>query len=146
VITIDVLGIPAPKGSSRAISIGGHARLIASSSDTNARKQRAWVKAIQTAARCEVVSGPVWVQITFRLPRPAGHYGKRGLRASAPLHPLVHPDIDKLARTTLDALTGLAFEDDSRIVSLHVQKLYATPGREGACIAVGRWDELEVAA
>jgi Holliday junction resolvase RusA-like endonuclease len=146
VIDIDVLGLPAPKGSARAMLIGGRARLIASSSGANAKKQTAWVRAIQAAAKCDVVPGPVWVQITFRLPRPAGHYGKRGLRASAPLHPLVYPDVDKLARTTLDALTGVAFTDDSCVVSLHVEKLYATPGREGARIAVGAWDELAVAA
>ena len=138
-IIIDVLGTPAPKGSSRAMLIGGRARVIASSSGANAKKQAAWVKAVQAAAKCEVITGPVWVSVTFRLARPKHHYGKRGLRESAPLHPTVYPDIDKLARTTLDALTGLAFEDDSRIVSLYVGKQYAVPGRAGAMVKVGAW-------
>jgi crossover junction endodeoxyribonuclease RusA len=140
VITLDILGTPAPKGSARAMNIGGRARLIASSSGANAKAQKAWVKAIQAAARAEsVIPGAVCVSVTFRLARPKGHYGKRGLRASAPLHPTVHPDADKLARCCLDALTGLAFEDDSRIVSLYVGKTYAVPGREGAKITVCAW-------
>lgn len=138
-ITIDVLGCPAPKGSARAMNIGGRARLIASSSSANAKKQAAWVKAIKAAAKCDVITGPVYVTLTFRLARPKGHYGKRGLRASAPLHPVVYPDIDKLARCTLDALTGLAFTDDSCVVSLYLGKSYAVPGREGAKIMVCAW-------
>lgn len=140
-IRVDVLGLPAPKGSGRAMLIGGRARYIASSSGANAKKQAAWLKAIQAAATdCEVIPGPVWVAVTFRMPRPAGHYTKRGeLRESAPLHPIVHPDLDKLARLALDALTGLAFDDDSRVVSLYVGKQYAVPGRAGATITVGAW-------
>jgi crossover junction endodeoxyribonuclease RusA len=137
-INLDVLGVPAPKGSGRAMNIGGRARYIASSSGANAKKQAAWVKAIQAAAvGCEPISGPVWVAVAFRLPRPAGHYTKRGeLRESAPMHPTVAPDLDKLVRCTLDALTGLAFTDDSRVVALHVRKAYAVPGRAGATIDI----------
>jgi Holliday junction resolvase RusA-like endonuclease len=139
-ITLDILGSPAPKGSARAMNIGGRARLIASSSGANQRNQRRWAKAIATAAQgAAVIAGPVCVSVTFRLARPKGHYGKRGLLNSAPLHPTVKPDIDKLVRCTLDALTGLAFEDDSRIVSLYVGKTYAVPGREGAKITVCAW-------
>lgn len=145
-ITLDVLGTPAPKGSARAMNIAGRARLIASSSNANAKAQKAWANAITTAALyaglgCkEPFPGPVWVSITFRMARPKGHYGKRGLLNSAPMHPCVYPDVDKLARCTLDALTRLVFEDDSRIVSLYVGKQYAVPGREGAKIAVGAWN------
>jgi crossover junction endodeoxyribonuclease RusA len=142
VITLDVLGTPAPKGSARAMNIAGRARLIASSSDSNAKAQKVWVKAIAHAMAGVdelAIIGPVWVSITFRMARPKGHYGKRGLRESAPMHPAVCPDVDKLARCCLDALTGLAFEDDSRIVSLYVGKQYAVPGREGARITVGAW-------
>jgi Holliday junction resolvase RusA-like endonuclease len=146
VITLDILGAPAPKGSARAMNIGGRARLIASSSGANARKQSAWVNAIKRAATCTPIAGPVWVSLTFRLARPKGHYGKRGLLNSAPLHPTVHPDIDKLARCTLDALTGIAFDDDARIVELIVSKTYAVPGREGAAIRVGAWNEQARAA
>ena len=140
-IRLDVLGLPAPKGSGRAMLISGRARYIASSSGANAKKQAAWLRAIQAAAKgVALIAGPVWVAITFRMPRPAGHYTKRGeLREAAPLNPVVAPDVDKLARLVLDALTGLAFDDDSRVVSLYAGKQYAVPGRSGASITVGAW-------
>jgi crossover junction endodeoxyribonuclease RusA len=120
--------------------IAGRARYIASSSGANDKKQTAWHRAVQAAAAaagCALIAGPVRVSIAFRVPRPAGHRTKRGeLRTSAPLHPAVAPDLDKLTRCTLDALTGLAFTDDSRVVALTVTKQYATPGREGASITV----------
>jgi len=141
-ITLDILGTPAPKGSARAMNIGGRARLIASSSSANAKAQKHWAKAIAhaMAGSAELaIPGPVWVSIMFRMARPRGHYGKRGLLNSAPLYPAVYPDADKLARCTLDVLSGLAYEDDARIVSLYVGKQYAVPGREGARITVGAW-------
>lgn len=138
VIRLDVLGLPAPKGSGRAMLIAGRARYIASSSGANARKQAAWLKAIQVAATgCTLIAGPVRVSIAFRLPRPKGHRTARGeLRQSAPMHPTTHPDLDKLVRSTLDALTGIAFEDDSRVVQMLVSKQYAVLDREGASVTV----------
>lgn len=137
-ITLDVLGIPAPKGSGRAMLIAGRARFIASSSGANAKRQTSWARAVaQVAIGLTLIDGPVRVSIAFRVPRPAGHRTKRGeLRTSAPLYPAVAPDLDKLTRCTLDALTGLAFTDDARVVALTVTKQYATPGREGASITV----------
>jgi Holliday junction resolvase RusA-like endonuclease len=138
VITLDVLGIPAPKGSGRAMLIAGRARFIASSSGANATNQTAWCRAIErSAGGCVLIDGPVRVSIAFRVRRPIGHYTNRGeLREKAPPYPAVSPDLDKLVRCTLDALTGLAFDDDARVVALTVTKQYATPGREGASITV----------
>ena len=39
------------------------------------------------------------------------------------------PDIDKLARCALDALTGIVFRDDAQIVDLHATKRYGEPER-----------------
>jgi Holliday junction resolvase RusA-like endonuclease len=81
------------------------------------------------------------VVVEFKLARPGGHWHptKGGLKPSAPAAPRSKPDVDKLARTTLDALTGIAFDDDSRIVDLVTRKRYAEPGREGARITVEEW-------
>ena len=38
--------------------------------------------------------------------------------------PCVRPDVDKLARALLDALTGVAYEDDGQVVALTVRKVY----------------------
>lgn len=139
-IALNIHGTPAPKGSARAINRGGRAVLVPSSSNVNRNKQRAWVERVKAAARrLDPIAGPVWVSLSFRLARPSGHYGRRGVLPSAPLWPSVKPDIDKLARCTLDALTGLAYEDDARIVSLSIGKSYAEPGDEGCAVKVGAW-------
>jgi crossover junction endodeoxyribonuclease RusA len=80
------------------------------------------------------------VAITLRLARPAGHWGKGRnagrLVPTAPAVPRGKPDIDKLARSTLDSLTGIVFDDDSRVARLELRKIYAAPGQEGARIEV----------
>lgn len=146
-ITIDVLGTPAPKGSSRAMVRGGRAVNVPGGSDVGRTKLKSWDRSVRESAsdvigkRTEPVyiGVPLLVAIEFRMARPAGHWGKRGLRSSAPSSPTTKPDIDKLARSTLDSLTGLAFDDDSRIVRLACTKVYADPGREGASITVEEW-------
>ena len=79
------------------------------------------------------------VLIEFHVERPSGHYTKKRqlLKNTAPDHPAVKPDIDKLVRCTLDALSGVAFDDDARIVSLTAHKRYRKRGTEaGADITI----------
>lgn len=165
-ITLEVLGTPAPKGSSRAFIVGkgAAARAVISpgASKVGAAKTKSWEAAVREAASQASgyveMSGhvirlrdappgapaatyfyrgvPLAIHITFRMRRPAGHWGKRGLLPSAPQHPAVKPDIDKLVRSTLDALIGSVIDDDSRVVSLAAVKEWAEPGREGASITV----------
>ncbi len=117
-----------------------------------ALKLDTWDAAVRTSAINEIghVQAPPFVQtalkvsITFRLTRPGGHWGK-GKKAgklvpSAPKYPSGKPDIDKLARSTLDSLTGIVFDDDSRIVTLVLEKTYATPGNEGAIVSIREVD------
>ena len=75
-------------------------------------------------------TGAVALDARFYVQRPAGHYGKRGLRPSAPAYPIKRSvgDIDKLARALLDALTGVSFLDDSQVVDLKLSKRYADDG------------------
>src|SRR5262245_54945311 len=61
--------------------------------------------------------GAVVLTVTFRLPRPV----------SAPrrvIHHLTKPDLDKLTRNVLDALTGVLYADDKQVVDLHARKRY----------------------
>ena len=39
------------------------------------------------------------------------------------------PDVDKLARATLDAVTGIVFEDDSQVTDLITRKRFGMPER-----------------
>lgn len=78
--------------------------------------------------------GPVMVVLNFFLPRPKAHYGTgrnaETLKPSAPAYPSTHPDIDKLTRSVLDALTGIVFHDDRQVVMLQVGKFYGQPGMD----------------
>lgn len=149
-IVLEVLGTPAPKGSSRPMlnRKTGKPFTFAGGSPQNAEKLTTWDNNVRAAAASEsggvlFVDVALTVSIEFRLCRTAGHWGK-GKRAgqllpSAPAAPRGKPDIDKLARSTLDSLTGIVFDDDSRIVRLVATKVYAEPGREGARIEIDEW-------
>lgn len=98
-----------------------------------------WNGAVRTAAAAAVgaretppfVGVPLSIAITFRIARPPGHWGKGRnagrLVPSAPLFPRGKPDIDKLARSTLDSLTGIVFDDDARVAALLLPR--STPRR-----------------
>jgi crossover junction endodeoxyribonuclease RusA len=76
-----------------------------------------------------VHDGPVEISMTFFLDRPKNQYrtGKHAaeLRPDAQMFPASMPDVDKLARLILDALTGIAWKDDGQVVILTAIKRYA---------------------
>lgn len=118
-------GIPEGQGSMRAFVRGGRARVVHNSP----RALGDWRGSIATAARGtgkDPFLGPLQVVATFYLPRPRGHYGKRGLLPSAPLYPAVTPDLDKMLRALLDALTGVLWLDDKQVVQVWCSKAYTT--------------------
>ena len=114
-----------------------------------------WKDAIRRAAAVEIRAmgteaelGPVHVHATLYVARPRGHYGKRGLRPSAPAYPSRRSvgDVDKLARAVLDALTGVCFVDDAQVVDLVVRKRYAdNAGGARAELTVKSMDDLDKA-
>jgi crossover junction endodeoxyribonuclease RusA len=88
------------------------------------------------------LEGPVGAQITFRMPRPKGHYGTGRnagvLKDSAPRYPASMPDLDKLLRAIFDALTDAhVWRDDGQVVFATTSKQYAEEGRIGVEITVG---------
>lgn len=88
------------------------------------------------------------VELTFRLDRPVGHWAKKGdgLIKKAPAYPRRKPDLDKLTRQVLDALSGILFDDDARVVRLIVEKEFATPGHAGVRIRVSEKTENRAAS
>jgi crossover junction endodeoxyribonuclease RusA len=67
-------------------------------------------------AGCTPVDSPIIISMRFRLKRPKTVKRER---------PTVPPDLDKLVRGVNDALTGIAFTDDSQIVQLTASKEYS---------------------
>lgn len=131
-----VEGCPIPKGSTKSFVINGRA------ATTNANpKTKDWEMRI--ASECQAVrdgffvpktnkGGGVRVSVDFHLPRPVSAKKRR--------HMVVKPDIDKLARAVLDAITGLMFEDDSQVISLQAGKYYIDDGPPYAKVIVEEVD------
>lgn len=141
-LSFTVLGVAAPQGSMRAF-VGkktGRAYMTSDNKKTMPWRQDVAAcaeRAVAVAPSLYPLSGAVVLRITFCLPRPLSHFGKKGLRRSAPMHPMRKPDLSKLIRAVEDALTGIVYDDDARIVQHDVRKRYADEGRApGAFVEV----------
>jgi Holliday junction resolvase RusA-like endonuclease len=63
------------------------------------------------------------------MPRPKAHLILRGGKYVPRMQylyvrPAHAPDIDKLLRAVMDALTGIAYADDSQVIEVMVSKVY----------------------
>lgn len=134
---IVVYGMPAPQGSKRHV---GKGILVESS-----KKVKPWrqdVKAAALAARngAPPIDGPVCLRVVFTLPKP------KSAPKTKRTYPDRKPDIDKLLRSTLDALTEAGvFTDDARVVGVAMNKAFPNEGVHsldvpGAVIYVEPWE------
>lgn len=116
---------PEPQGSSRAFVIPGTNRASVTSANP---KMKPFRSEVTRMARAVVAEGdgiepafaqhvPVKVDMTFCFIRPASAKKSR-------THPVVKPDIDKLQRAILDALTGVGYADDAQVVDVGARKVY----------------------
>lgn len=79
------------------------------------------------------------LKCVFRFQRPQSHFGKKGLRPSAPKHHTKRPDLDKLLRAIGDAIsvTGALMRDDALICRQAQEKIYCEPSQDpGVLIAI----------
>ncbi len=134
-IQIIVTGTPAPKGSPRVITRDRNGKYLKKPRVLkDSKKTEAWHNLVAATARTAMrgrdrfIKVALSVDVDFYFQRPGGHYGKRGLRPSAPRRPKVKPDLDKLVRATMDPLEGIVFDQDSRIVAINAHKRYAELG------------------
>lgn len=138
-LTITVLGLPAPQGSKRHVGDG----IMVESS----KRVRPWRSDVKAAAERAIgtdwtpIKGPVSLTATFFFLRPRSHYrtGRFAdvLRDDAPVFATSRAcgDIDKLLRSTLDALTAAGvIVDDSQVGMVIATKTYGTTS--GATIAL----------
>lgn len=121
--TFTILGPPATKGSTRSF-VNPRTRKVVTVAD--AKRLPEWTQAAgwaARAARLPVVKKPEAVRVcaAFEFLKPAS--------AKAREFPTVKPDSDKLVRALLDALTGIAYEDDAQVVDVIVTKRYGSEAR-----------------
>lgn len=124
-LAVHVVGTPKPQGSKRAFynPKAGRAQIV----DANKRPLKDWRTDVVVGCQRAMddtpllLLGPLAVRLVFALPRPASAPRSR-------LWPAVKPDIDKLARAVLDAMTDAGvWKDDAQVVDLHPSKHYPGP-------------------
>jgi crossover junction endodeoxyribonuclease RusA len=119
VAAFSVEGAPVPKGSTRAFIPKGWSRPVITAASP---KTKTWQQHVNQHANEQGFTekpGPFRVVLRFVLPRPKRLKGW-------PKH-TSRPDVDKLSRCILDALTGVVWKDDSQVISLRASKRYAQP-------------------
>jgi Holliday junction resolvase RusA-like endonuclease len=124
-----VAGIPVPKGSAKAFMRKGM-KFPAVVQD-NAERQKPWASSIGYAAQQEgiaMMSGPVEIRIIFFMPYRKSHFGTgknaNTLKPNVEKYHTSKPDLDKLIRCVKDALTGIAWRDDSQVAVVCAGKCY----------------------
>lgn len=142
-----VYGHPVPQGSKRPFrnQHTGRIQLVEASNVTP------WREAVKHAALDALAEAnmppmqtPARLTVEFVFARPRSHYrtGKYAhlLKGDAPIRPMSkrRNDLDKLLRSTLDALTDAGmWHDDSQVATVIAHKVYALDGSTtGAMLAV----------
>lgn len=120
-------GTPKPQGSKKAFVVNGRAVMI----DDDKGGLNEWRGTVEKSAKGAMVAsgfegpveGPLAVAVLFQIERPKSV--KRAL-------PHVRPDIDKLQRAVLDALTAAGvWKDDGQVTTISARKVYgSTPGAQ----------------
>ena len=107
--------VPIPKGRPRFY--GGHA--------VTPEKTRKYEKLIRESWTHGIVEGKsIMVDIEFRLQIPQSYSKKKKAELEWTPHNK-KPDLDNLVKAVLDALNGVAFEDDALISDINASKTYA---------------------
>ena len=134
-VTGDPKGQPRPRAFARKMGAIHVARFY----DSDVADE--WKRAVQIVVldaaivhKWPLTLGPVAISMAFSLPRPKSHFGAKGLKPSAPVHHSGKPDADNLAKLVMDQITKSerVWRDDSQVVSLRVEKLWAS-GNESGC-------------
>jgi hypothetical protein len=151
VIAFEVIGAPAPKGSSRAMLRGGSAVNVPSGSDANKIAQADWATSVARMARGAARGhlerlratvgepgavlyreGALAVGALYRFPMRAGDLDKKTGRPklTAPYYLPTGKDVEKLNRATHDAITlaGNVWRDDAQVSITASVRVYAPPG------------------
>jgi Holliday junction resolvase RusA-like endonuclease len=147
-VTFFVPGVPQPGGSKKGFVVKTKSGGLRANVVEDAKRNAPW-RAVVSLAGSEAflvpLTGPLSVSFSFAMPRPGSHYGTGRnadkLKPSSPAGHTSKPDITKLIRSTEDALKGIAWVDDSQIVSQSAGKMYTNDRRPGCWIMIQPFNE-----
>jgi crossover junction endodeoxyribonuclease RusA len=132
-VSFTVRGVPVPQGSKRALVHRSTGRAVVI--EQGGQRHKDWRQDVKVAAGRAMVhlldgqyigpdgcirllQGPVGVSICFTVPKP------KSAPKARRTWPDKRPDLDKLVRTILDAITGEVIADDAQVVQLLAGKSY----------------------
>ena len=141
-VSFVVHGTPVPKGSLKPFVVKRKDGSATAHLTHDNPALRPWAQAVAGAAiLARAHSGrldapwrgvPIEVSCRFYLPRVKADYGTGRnalkLKPSAATHHIRKPDVDKLVRGVLDALTGVLYGDDGQVVRAPAEKVLCGPG------------------
>lgn len=139
-LRLTIYGVPQPQGSIKAFMPKGCKRPVLTSDNA---KLKPWRQEVAQSALAEMarlglkpIARPrgVLLQIAFFFDKPAS------IKAGA--SKTTKPDVDKLLRGLADALTGIAFQDDSQVVQCTISKQFGTPARTELFVGAERAAEI----
>ena len=118
-MTFTVIGLPAPQGSKKFVGVrAGRGIMIESSKNVKPWRDSVTCAAMEAGHGGAALDCPCSLRVAFYLPRPKS--------AKKETSPRRKPDLDKLLRCTMDALTAAGiWADDSRVVSVIATKSFA---------------------
>jgi crossover junction endodeoxyribonuclease RusA len=123
-----IFGVPQPQGSTRAFLPRGWTRPVITSDNPKVKPWRQELAQTATVAmhECgEQMAGrgvPISITLKFYFEKPKSE-------RKAAIHKTTKPDLDKLLRAVLDALTGIAYVDDSQVTDCRTSKVFGSPAR-----------------
>lgn len=146
-ITFTCYGKPRPKGSTKSFAFvrkgasvtvkGGSVKGVSVATTSMTAGLKEWEKAVRMEAsvalavarrtgrrHSTMLCEPVYLEMFFVMPRPQRLKGLRNVPCD------VTPDASKLWRAAEDALIGVLFDDDKRVVRWWGNKRFANPDEQ----------------
>lgn len=116
-----VPAIPIAQPRPRAVAVNGQARVFGAAKSHPVHAFKATCRCAFGEIGFHIPSGPIAIELVFVLPRP-------NLPKKVGICRLRHtkrPDFDNLEKAVVDALTGLAWKDDSQLCEVRTTKWIA---------------------
>jgi Holliday junction resolvase RusA-like endonuclease len=124
-VVFEVPGDPVPKARARTVRKGGRTWSF------TPKRVAAWERTIREEAAKhfnEPMEGPVMISLIFHMARPGSRRKE--------VYVSTTPDLDNLEKAVLDALNGVAYEDDRFVVAKNAQKRYILNGKPRVSVRV----------